>query len=171
MTASRRQAPAFQLEVRAPLLWRHLHGLIWMLALAAVCLALASQAEAHAGPAAAAGCGLLGLLASPVLWRWAWRAGAHEVRQLLWDGEGWSLRSVAALDAAREDAPRLEVEVDVALDLGGFLLLACRPLGSTSPPRRSRARLFLPVARRHHPDVWRPLRWALFSARHRPYAV
>lgn len=142
-----------------------------MIALGACCAALASQALAHAGPAAAAGCGLLGLLVSPVLWRWAWRAGAHEVWQLGWDGEGWSLRTGAAREAAWRDAPRLEVEVAVALDLGGFLLLFCHPVESASTSPRSRSGVFLPVSRRHHPTAWRALRWALFSARHSARAV
>ncbi|MDL5032906.1 hypothetical protein QRD43_13405 [Pelomonas sp. APW6] len=169
MTASRRRAPAFQLEVRAPFLWRALHGVVWTLALAAGTAALALQVEAMDGRGAAVVCaGVAGLL-WPLLAGWAWRHAAGCASQLLWDGEGWSLRDGPARHAAQEDADRQAVEVTVSLDLGGFLLLCCRPLATEAGGSLvTGAARFLPLSRRHHPGAWLPLRWALFAARRPP---
>lgn len=169
MTASRRRAPAFQLEVRAPFLWRTLHVLVWTLGLVAAAAALALQAEARVGRGAALVCLMAAGLLWPAVMVWAWRQSAGGVSQLLWDGEGWALRDGPARQAAQEDAERRAVAVTVSMDFGGFLLLCCRPVatgaGASRVPGAAR---FLPVARRHHRGAWLPLRWALFSARRLP---
>lgn len=169
MTASRRRAPAFQLEVRAPFLWRALHMLVWTLGLATGTAALALQAEARIGPGVAlAGVATAGLLLPSVM-VWAWRQAAGGVSQLLWDGEGWALRDGPARQAAQEDAERRAVTLTAAMDLGGFLLLCCRPVATGACASRAPgAARFLPVSRRHHRGAWLPLRWALFSARRLP---
>ncbi len=169
MTASRRRAPAFQLEVRAPFLWRGLHVAVWTLGLAAGAAACALQAEAAAGRGAALGCAAAAALLWPALAVWAWRQAAECASQLLWDGEGWSLREGAAREAARHDADRRAVEVSVSMDLGGFLLLCCRPgvaQGGDSP--LAAAVRFLPLSKRDHPTAWLALRWALYAARRLP---
>lgn len=158
-----RQAPAFQLEVRAPFLWRLGTVLLWALACCASAAALAAQGAAHLGPEAAMACLLLTLLLLPVVCRLAWRHRADEVWQLLWDGQQWALRAGDARSAARADAAPLAQEPQVSLDFGGFLLLRCRPAGDASA-----AAIYLPLARRQHPGLWLRLRWALFSARRLP---
>lgn len=169
MTASRRRAPAFQLEVRAPFLWRALHVLVWTLGMATAAAALALQAEARAGRGAALACLVTAGLLWPAVTVWAWRQAAGCVSQLLWDGEGWALRDGPARQAAQKDAERRAVAVTVSMDLGGFLLLCCRPVAAGAGTARvPGAARFLPVVRRDHRGAWLSLRWALFSARQLP---
>ncbi|HLO95951.1 MAG TPA: hypothetical protein VK195_16715 [Burkholderiaceae bacterium] len=158
-----RLAPAFQLEVRAPFSWRLGFSVLWGLACCSLGLTLSVQAAEHLGPWARAACGLLTVLALPWVCRAAWRWRAGEVKQLLWDGQAWSLRAGEARRAAREDAVRQAVELRVAMDFGSFLLLCCRPAEGVWRPAA-----FLPLARHQHPGLWLPLRWALFSARGLP---
>lgn len=158
-----RQASAFQLEVRAPFCWRLAFALLWGLACAALGMALAAQAAELVGAWARAASGLLTVLALPWVCRVAWRWRADEVRQLLWDGQAWSLRAGEARRVARQDAERQSVELRVAMDFGSFLLLRCRPIEGVWRPA-----VYLPLARCQHPGLWLPLRWALFSARGLP---
>lgn len=164
MNARRRQAPAFQLEVRAHFLWRLGGTLLWALALCASGAAVAAQAAEHFGPEAAAACGVLTLLLMPLVCRLAWRHGAGESWQLLWDGRCWALRSGQARTSAQTDAARQAVELQVSVDFGHFLLLCCRRVDG---PRGS-VLAFVPLSKRQHPGQWLALRWALFSARGLP---
>ena len=160
-----RQALAFQMEVRAPVLWRLCTVLLWNLAGCAAVAAAATQAAARLGPEASATCLLLALPLLPLASWLAWRHQADEVWQLLWDGQQWALRSGDARLAAREDAALQAMLPQVSLDLGGFLLLRCRPAAGAGG---GGATVYLPLARRQHPGLWLRLRWALFSARRLP---
>ena len=158
-----RQAPAFQMEVRAPFLWRLCTALLWGLAWCAAAAALLAQAAARLGAEASTACLLLALALLPVVCWLAWRHQADEVWQLLWDGQQWALRSGDACHAAREGAAAQALELQVSLDFGGFLLLRCHPAGGAS-----RTAIHLPLSRRQHPGLWLPLRWALYSPRGLP---
>lgn len=158
-----RQAPAFQLEVRAPFLWRLLTVLLWALAWCASAAAVLAQVAARLGPEASTAGLLLALPLLPLVCCLAWRHRAGEVWQLLWDGQQWALRPGAARQAAQEDSPFQAQWLQVSMDLGGFLLLRCRPTGEGR-----HAAVYLPLTRRQHPGLWLRLRWALFSARGLP---
>lgn len=163
MIAHQRQAPAFQLEVRAPFLWRGATALLWALALLAACAAIAAQLGQRLGTGASLVCWALLIPGLPGLMWWGWRSAAGRVWQLVWDGQQWALRPGEALRAARHDAPRQAVDVQVTLDFGGLLLLRCRFTDAARP-----SAVYLPLMERDHASTWLPLRWALFSARQLP---
>lgn len=125
MSAHRSQAPAFQLEVRAPFFWRVTHGLAWSLAWLAGVAAVVAQIGTHLGEARGIASAVLLLLPLPLVGAWAGRAARGPGAQLLWDGRSFAWREGAAVDAAACDAERRAVQVQAVLDVGGFLLLRC----------------------------------------------
>ncbi|MBB2484256.1 hypothetical protein H5407_03345 [Mitsuaria sp. WAJ17] len=155
-----REAPALQLEVRVPFSWRLCFVLLWALALCSAGAAASAQAADKLGPGASTACQLMTLLLLPLVCWLAWRHRAREVWQLLWDGQQWALRAGDARGAALQDAVLQAVTIQVSLDFGDFLLLGCRPAGGARG-----ATVYLPLSKAQHPGLWRPLRWALFSAR------
>jgi hypothetical protein len=71
---------------------------------------------------------------------------------LRWDGQQWWVEANAG-------------EIDVALDLGGWMLLRFRPV---SAARRERSPKWLPVQRRGLEAQWHALRCAVYSPRPAP---
>ena len=71
---------------------------------------------------------------------------------LRWDGQQWWVDANAG-------------EIDVALDLGGWMLLRFRPV---SAARRERSRRWLPVQRPGLEAHWHALRCAVYSPRPAP---
>ncbi len=137
--------------------------MLWALALLAAAAAVAAQLGQRLGQGAGQVCWAVVVAGLPPLaWR-AWRSAAGGTWQLLWDGQHWALRAGEALRAARHDAPRRAIDVQVAFDVGGLLLLRCRFSDVARPTT-----VYLPLLRRDHPSSWLPLRWALFSARQLP---
>jgi hypothetical protein len=83
--------------------------------------------------------------------------GVRAVRptRLHWDGQRWS--------AAPPDGVATPVELNVAIDLGVWLLLRLRRGGDQ--PRWSGRTMWLPVQRRGHEAHWHALRCAVYSPR------
>jgi hypothetical protein len=86
---------------------------------------------------------------------------------LRWDGQQWWLarltRSSRAAAGAQIEA--VAGEIDVALDLGGWMLLRFRPI---SAARRKPSPQWLPVQRRGLEVHWHALRCAVYSPRPAP---
>lgn len=138
---------AFQLSVSHYGVWRGALGLMALLVLATA--AVWAGAGALAGPGWV---GLLGLTALLPLWRLG-RCGAVSLR---WDTQCWHLGPLAT----RGQEP-WSGRMQVALDLGDWMLLRLQPAGPT-PFRRSGH--WLPVQRRGHEQVWHTLRCTLYCA-------
>jgi len=149
-----RHASAFSIELRPDPGLMRLGGLAMAAAVAALLAALASHSEA-AHP--------------PWLPLWAWLAlaaallppaallGARLVarpvaRALRWDGQAWWLGHAGMAD----ERP---IRAEVAMDLGGWLLLRLRPRGSAwARPR------YLALGRAACPGQWTALRATLYAA-------
>ena len=86
-----------------------------------------------------------------------WRLSAVAPRHLQWDGQTWRL---AAVDF---DEPGDAIHVRVVIDLGGWLLLRCRPVDG---PWRLR-HIYLPLSRASSGASWGSLRATLYAARTR----
>ena len=151
-------APAFQLEVRALVIWRLLHAVSWALALVALCALVSVHLH---GAAWSSGWPMVGLMLAFLTGAWGgWVAaqppwgGLH----LGFDGQGWWCRALnAPLRDVRSD--RHPVEVRMRMDFGGFLLLQLQRSGS---PRWS---AHLALSRSVHGGHWLALRRALFAPR------
>lgn len=85
-------------------------------------------------------------LALPLISAWAWREARVLPRRLRWDGQAWWL---SAPEADEEG----EVQLEVLIDLDGWLLLCASP-----------GPYWLPLSRRQHPAHWGALRATLFAA-------
>jgi len=113
---------------------------------------------------------------------WAWRRGdvasggaagavaalaLHALRSarrrpslvLRWDGQSWWLSEPASGVAGAEPCPG---DLELALDLGSWMLLSFRPHGTG---RRSGRRRWLPLQRAGLEADWHALRCALYSPR------
>jgi hypothetical protein len=90
-------------------------------------------------------------------------ANRRAVIELRWDGQVWWLE-----EPARADADARAADVSIALDLGDWMLLHCRP--SSAPeegPVRRRVR-WIPLQRSTLRPHWHALRCALYSPRCAP---
>ena len=146
-----RASPAFQVVLERFGVWR---GAVFVAALAGVLvMAGGLMAQAPAAPAivrwAAAVLGLVLL---------AWGVSAARVRpvSLRWDGQLWHL---GAPDSAGHEPASGELQV--ALDLGPWMLLRFRPGASTWRTRAT----WRPVQRRGLEPQWHALRCAVYSPR------
>ncbi len=99
-----------------------------------------------AGSAAAAALSVWGVV----------RLSATAAFDLRWDGLAWHLGRPSA-----PAADPIEGEVQVAIDLGGWLLLRF----DSSPMAEERSRYWLPLQRRGLETAWHGLRCALYSPR------
>ena len=86
-----------------------------------------------------------------------WRLSAVMPRHLQWDGQTWRL---APLDV---DEPGDAVQLRVVIDLGGWLLLRCRPVDGRWLPQH----IYLPLSRTALGASWGSLRATLYAARTR----
>lgn len=123
------------------------------LALSSIGALLAWVLTASPSPAPAVACAVAAVLVAVL--------GCSLVRlapfSLRWDGQAWHLGP----PASRGNEPAVG-ELQVAIDLGGWLLLRWRPL----PDRSARASpRWLPVQRRGLEPHWHALRCAVYSPR------
>jgi hypothetical protein len=146
-----RAAPAVSLTVRPSPHWQAALALLAAAAVASTVLWAWRRGDAASGGAAAA----VAALALHAL-RAARRRPALGLR---WDGQSWWLSETAAAAAGEE--PR-EGELELALDLGSWLLLRFRP---HDPARRKARWRWLPLQRAGLEADWHALRCALYSPR------
>lgn len=128
--------------------WRAAVGAVALAALASLAAwllgsPLGQSPWARAGVAAAA-VGIFALAAS------LWRLPAVRLR---WDGQEWSVAPAAGT------VPAIPGRLDVAVDLGSFLLLRFVPLGRSGPG----AARWIPVGRAGLEREWHALRCAVYS--------
>jgi len=104
------------------------------------------------------------MLAVPALAASLMRQPAVSLR---WDGQQWWLARLARSSRAAAAAPvdATAGEVDVALDLGAWMLLRFRPVPAALRTRPAR---WLPVQRRGLEAQWHALRCAVYSPRPAP---
>jgi hypothetical protein len=88
----------------------------------------------------------------------AWRTCCREPTTLRWDGAVWTLEPCGRPQPLALQRP-VEGRLQVALDLGPWLLLAFDPLAAPSPY----ARRWLPVQRRGLEAEWHALRCAVHA--------
>jgi hypothetical protein len=130
--------------------WRAAVGTVAAAALASLAAwlfasPLGEDAWVRAGVAAAA---LATLALAVSLWR------VSPVR-LVWDGVGWSVAPASGAEPAASGT------LDVAVDLGGFLLLRFVPAGRSGPA----AVRWIPVGRAGLEREWHAFRCAVYSPR------
>ena len=148
-----RAAPAVSLTVRPSLHWQAALALLAAAAVVSTGLWAWRRGDAASGGAAVA----VTALALHTL-----RAARHRpALGLRWDGQSWWLSEPASASAATGGEPR-QGEVELALDLGSWLLLSFRPRG---PGRRVARRRWLPLQRAGLEADWHALRCALYSPR------
>ncbi|HKW82249.1 MAG TPA: hypothetical protein VJN68_00740 [Burkholderiaceae bacterium] len=157
-----RASPAFQCVLNRYGVWRAAVGAVAAAGIAVLLTWLATRSEPTPPLGLAAWAGAM--LAVPALAASLMRLPAVTLR---WDGQHWWLarlgRSSRAVAAAQIDATA--GELDVALDLGAWMLLRFRPV---STDRRERRPRWLPVQRRGLEAQWHALRCAVYSPRPAP---
>lgn len=141
-------------------------GAHWLRALAALSAAAVASTLAWAfqhGNAVAGWVPLATALFAGMLCR---RAGQREAWILRWDGERWSLASARAAPAGSQDHGSLLGRLQVAMDLGPWLLLR---FDAESAAGASRRRVWLPLqqggARGLGTADWHRLRCTVYQAR------
>ncbi|HKX43433.1 MAG TPA: hypothetical protein VJO99_19900 [Burkholderiaceae bacterium] len=95
---------------------------------------------------------------------------------LRWDGRQWWLARVSPSRGAAAEVDAMPGDIEVALDLGGWMLLRFRPQPALSPRPRYRPRwpighaqsTWLPVQRLGLEAHWHALRCAVYSPRPAP---
>lgn len=130
-----RAAPPVGVTCPAAGAWRLAQALL----AGVVAAVLLAWAGLHLG---VAGAGVLACLLATGPAVWVWRRQRPAAAELRWDGQRWTVDGTDA-------------EVDVMLDLGGWLLLRARPAAG--------AGRWLPLSRRDAGPAWHALRAALFS--------
>ena len=151
-----RAAPAIQVSLRRFGQWRAAVLALGGLAIAALCAWLNGRpSPIDAGVFAVVGLSAMAIAALAV------SLARVAPMSLRWDGLAWHL---ADHDAAKGDA--LPGDIDVAFDLGPWMLLRFKP---TAPGARPRIR-WLPVQRRGIESQWHGLRCAVYSPRPEPGA-
>jgi hypothetical protein len=144
-------SPSFTVEIRRFVAWRVVVVSIAALALASLGLWCLSGAR----PQAVGALGAL-LAASVVAAAASLLLSVGPVR-LHWDGRDWQL---IPLRPATHAAPYVG-RLDVALDLGSWMLLRFEVAGGAFRPRVR----WVPVARRGLESAWHGLRCAVYSSR------
>ena len=145
-----RAAPAVSLTIRPSAAWRAALAVLAAAAVVSTVLWAWRRGDVVSGAAAAA----VAVLALQTL-RAARRRPAFGLR---WDGQSWWLAEPDA--PAHRGEPR-QGEVELALDLGAWLLLSFRPQVSGRAARRR----WLPLQRAGLEADWHALRCALYSPR------
>lgn len=132
-----RQAPPVGVTCSGGGGWRVVGALLAALAAGVITAWLLQHLGASGAAVLAAACAAV-VLAGALAWRWE----RPRPVDLLWNGRVWRV------DGA-------EGEVDVMLDLGGWMLLRFRPAAG--------AARWLPLARAEAGAAWHPLRSAVFA--------
>jgi hypothetical protein len=146
-----RGSPACEVTLGVSVLWRAAVAFVTATALAALLAwVLLSPPGLETGIRAAAALGGVGIVAiGASLWR-------LPTGTLRWDGACWSFAAASA-----PAAPPVAGDLDVALDLGAFMLLRLRT-GGAAGRRRTR---WLAAEQRALARQWQPLRCAAYSPR------
>jgi hypothetical protein len=146
-----RAAPAVSLTVRPSPHWQAALAVLAGAAVSSTALWAWRRGDLGSGVAA----GAVAVLALQALRA----AGRRPHLGLRWDGQVWWLSEPASGAAGGEPRPG---QVELALDLGSWLLLSFRPQGAGRRPGRRR---WLPLQRAGLEAEWHALRCALYSPR------
>jgi len=101
---------------------------------------------------------LLATLPMVVLLITAWRLGARQAFSMGWDGTQWSWRRLPSTGAP------VHGEVQVCIDLGGWLLLRLTAAAAPAPRRRPQVS-WVALSEADLGGAWHGLRCALYSSR------
>ncbi len=102
---------------------------------------------------------LAGVAAIGFAVRWLWTVPTRP-RQLLWDGRTWHVSAArsSAIDAS------MTGRIDIAIDVGAWMLLKFRPDAWLRTARDERRRvIWLPAERLAAPFEWHALRYTLYG--------
>jgi xanthosine utilization system XapX-like protein len=146
-----RGSPSCVIAVRRFTVWRAAIAAVTLPALASLIAWLVLAPAAHVAVV-----GIAATLFGLTVIAWAASLLRTSPVELRWDGSTWSRRSLAGLPAAPASG-----ELDVAIDLGSFLLLRFAPHSAG----RWRPMHWIPVERRGLEREWHSFRCAVYSPR------
>ncbi|MEY4750631.1 MAG: hypothetical protein RIQ60_2845 [Pseudomonadota bacterium] len=91
------------------------------------------------------------------------RSGQHatELVTLSWDGQRWQMRAHDGDDFSA-------VDLHIRLDFGRWMLLSCQHEAERSGSTTRSLPSWIALTRRQQPELWHPLRCALYSPRSPP---